>query len=408
MRIAYLCNVYPAVSHSFIRREIEAVEAAGHDVYRFSLRPAPPDLKDPADLREAQLTEAVLGHGIPALFLAWLALLAVRPLHSATALKTALKLSAPGLKPKFLHLAYLLEAAWLTSRLTALGVDHLHAHFATNPAAVAVLVGALGGPPFSLTVHGSEEFDAPVALALQSKIEAATVVAAISSFTRSQLMRWSHPRDWTKIKVIRCGLDAAFLEATVEPPRDSSTEFVCVARLSGPKGLPLLMGACDRLRAAGESFSITLVGDGELREEIEAEIDRRQLQDVVSLVGTRTSAQIRDHLLGARAFVLPSFAEGLPVVIMEALALSRPVITTSIGGIPELVDHECGWVIPAGSEDALVDAMTAALHASPEELSAKGAVGRRRVRRMHDARRNAAETLDAIVRSRCGSLMLDV
>jgi glycosyltransferase involved in cell wall biosynthesis len=405
VRLAYLSNVYPAVSHSFIRREIEGVEAAGHEVYRFSLRPAGADLKDPADLREAQTTETVLVQGAFALLFAWLGLFARRPMNSVAALKAAFGLSAPGLEQKFLHLAYLLEAAWLTRRLATLKVEHLHAHFGTNPAAVALLVRALGGPPFSLTVHGSEEFDSPVTLALRAKIEAATFVAAISSFTRSQLMRWSRRGDWSKIQVIRCGVDDGFLDAGAAPAPESSTEFVCVARLSAAKGLLQLIAACDRMRSTGEQFSITIVGDGELRDELENEVSRRQLHDVVSLAGVRSSAEVREHLLRARAFVLPSFAEGLPVVIMEALGLSRPVITTAVGGIPELVDRESGWLIPAGSEDALVDAMTAALHASPEELSAKGAVGSERVRRMHDARRNAELIVDAIARSGGGSLL---
>ena len=135
-----------------------------------------------------------------------------------------------------------------------------------------------------------------------------------------------------------------------------------------------------------------------MRGALEADIRRRKLEEVVSLVGVRTSTEIREHLLGARAFVLPSFAEGLPVVIMEALALARPVVTTAIAGIPELVDDECGWLIPAGSEDALVEAMTHALHASADELAAKGAVGRDRVHRLHDANRNAASLVDAIAK----------
>jgi glycosyltransferase involved in cell wall biosynthesis len=169
-----------------------------------------------------------------------------------------------------------------------------------------------------------------------------------------------------------------------------------VARLSAQKGLPLLIAACDRLRSNGEKFSVTIIGDGELRGELQNEIRRRKLDKFVSLVGVQTSAAIRARLLNARAFILPSFAEGLPVVIMEALALSRPVIATAVAGIPELVDDTCGWLIPAGSEDALVEAMEAALRASAEELSAKGKIGRERVLGLHDSVRNAAELLKAI------------
>ena len=396
MRLAYLCNLYPAVSHSFVRREIEAVERAGNKVHRFSVRGARPDLKDPADRGEAERTEVVLGQGVIRLILAALILLLSRPARTLHAIGTARRLSAAGVKSKVRHVAYWLEAAWLVRRLDGLRVEHLHAHFGTNPAAVAAIAHAWGGPPFSFTVHGPDEFDAPVSLSLRAKIEAASFVAAISDYGQSQLMRWSSPDDWAKMGVVRCGLDRDFLNATPSLVQADSTEFLCVGRLSAQKGLPLLIAACDRLRSSGEPFTLTIVGDGEMRDWLEADIARRSLGATIALVGIRTAAEIRDHLERCRAFVLPSFAEGLPVVIMEALALQRPVISTAIAGIPELVDDGCGWLIPAGSEEALADAMRAALHASPEELSAKGAVGRERVQRMHDVDKNAALLLERL------------
>ena len=399
MRLAYLCNLYPAVSHSFVRREVEAVERAGHEVHRFSLRRPRPDLRDPADQREAKRTELVLAQGILRLLFAATVLLVSRPVRTLDAIAAARRLSAAGFKQKVRHIAYWLEAAWLARRLEQLRVEHLHAHFGTNPAAVAAIVRAWGGPPFSFTVHGPDEFDAPVTLSLPAKIDAANFVVAISSYGRSQLMRWSSPDQWPKIGVVRCGLDRDFLDAPADPVAADS-EFVCVARLSAQKGLPLLIAACVRLRAGGERFSLTIIGDGEMRGLLEAEIVRLNLGDVVRLAGVRTAAEIRDHLKGCRAFVLPSFAEGLPMVIMEALALQRPVISTAIAGIPELVDDSCGWLIPAGSEDALADAMAAALHSSAEDLSAKGAVGRERVRQMHDADRNAAVLIDRLAGAR--------
>ena len=399
MRLAYLCNLYPAVSHSFVRREIEAVERAGHQVHRFSIRRPRADLKDPADQREAGRTEVVLGQG-GRLLLAALILTVTRPIWTLRAIGAARKLSSSGLRAKIRHAAYWLEAAWLVRRVEALGVEHVHAHFGTNPAAVAAIIRAWGGPPFSFTVHGPDEFDAPITLSLPAKIGSASFVAAISSYGQSQLMRWSSPEDWRKIGLIRCGLDRDFLDAKPKPVAANSTEFVCVARLSPQKGLPLLIAACERLRASGARLSLTIIGDGEMRTALEADIARRNLGDVITLAGVRTSAEIREHLNGCRAFVLPSFAEGLPVVIMEALALERPVISTAIAGIPELVDEGCGWLIPAGSEDALVDAMSVALHCSAEELAAKGAVGRERVWQMHDADRNAATLLERLASAR--------
>ena len=389
VRLAYLCNLYPAVSHSFVRREIAGVEQAGHKVHRFSLRPAKADLKDEADLAEAARTEVVLAQGALRLAFAAVVLLLARPARTFRAARAAYRLSGPGFDQKFRHLAYWLEAAWLVRRLEELGVEHVHAHFGTNPAAVALIVRAWGGPPFSFTAHGPDEFDAPITLSLSQKVAAARFVAAISSFGRSQLMRWSNPSEWDKIHVIPCGVDKSFLEQPHHPVPAESIEFVCVARLAAQKGMPLLIAACERLRATGAGFTLTIIGDGELRGELEAEIRERRLDDRISLAGTCTSAEIRQRLLRARAFVLPSFAEGLPVVIMEALALARPVVTTAIAGIPELVDSECGWVIPAGSEDALVEALSRALRASADELAAKGECGRTRVHQMHDAGKNA-------------------
>lgn len=390
MRLAYLCNVYPAVSHSFVRREIEGLEAAGHEVRRFSLRPASRDLKDETDIREAQITEAALGSGLAALALSALVLAVTRPIKTLAAMNVARRVSGPGLKRKFRHFAYWLEAAWLVRRLEHYGTEHLHAHFGTNPAAVGAIVTAWGGPPFSFTVHGPDEFDAPLELSLPEKIRRSTFVAAISSFGRAQLMRWTDPPHWGKIKIVRCGLDQSFLSVEPTAIPEGSTNFLTVARLSAQKGLPLLVEACDQLHRAGAEFSLTIIGDGELRDELRREIEGRGLQSAVTLMGSCSAAEIRNHLRACRAFVLPSFAEGLPVVLMEALALSRPVVTTSIAGIPELVDTSCGWLVSAGDHRALANAMTSALEVSTVELNDKGAAGRDRVRSFHDAEINAA------------------
>lgn len=397
MRVAYLCNVYPAVSHSFVRREIEGVEHAGHVVHRFTLRPAPTNLRDEADLREAELTEVVLAQGVSRLITAALVLCFIRPGRTCAAIAAAWHLSAPGIRSKLRHIAYWLEAAWLVRRFEQLEVEHLHAHFGTNPAAVAVVMRAWGGVEFSFTTHGPNEFDSPLLLSLPRKIAAAKFVAGISAYGRSQLMRWSTPQEWSKIKVVRCGLGPDFLEQSPTPMLQDSREFVCVARLAAAKGLPLLIEASARLRDRGEQFTVTVIGDGELRLRLEEQVRECRLDDRIRFVGVRSSAEIRDHLKSARAFVLPSFAEGLPVVIMEALATGRPVITTAIAGIPELVDEQCGWLIGPGSVEALVDSMAEALKASPDELHRRGAVGRERVRLLHNAQRNAHDLLKAIV-----------
>ena len=396
VRLAYLCNTYPAVSHSFVRREIEAVERAGHEVVRFSLRPFHSDVKDPADLREAAITQAVLEQGWARLIGAAICMASLHLLKTCSAIAAAYRLSGKGIGQKARHFIYLLEAAWLVRQLETMQVDHLHVHFGTNPTAVAAIARAWGGPPFSFTVHGPDEFDAPIELKMGEKVQRASFVAAISSYCRSQLMRWSPEKEWKKLKLVRCGLDSAFLDSNPSPVAPDSVEFVCVARLAQQKGLPLLIDACAVLRESGARFHLTIVGFGDMRDALQSEIRERDLEDCIALVGIKSSDEVHALLQQARAFVLPSFAEGLPVVLMEALALARPVITTSIAGIPELVDDQCGWLIPAGSKDELVEAMRAALETSPAELYSKGLIGRERVLRLHDIDDNASRLLEAI------------
>ena len=393
MTVAYLVNHYPTVSHSFIRREIAGLEAAGVAVRRFSLRPPPRDLPDAQDRTEAERTEVVLAAGAGRLALACLKVMVTRSGRWLTALRAALTMAPGTPKGLALHLIYLAEACWIVGRLA--GVSHLHAHFGTNSAAVARLVHLLSGVSYSFTAHGPEEFDSPRGLDLPGKIADAKFVVGVSSFGRSQLMRWTDPAAWEKLAIVRCGIDAAFADAAPSPPC-TAPELCCVARLSGQKGLPLLIEAAALLDARGIDFHLTLVGDGELRKVIARMITERGLDAKVTITGYLDAAGVRSIVAASRAMVLPSFAEGLPVVIMEALALGTPVIATTIAGTPELVDATCGWLIPAGSVEKLADAMAEVLAADPAKLRAMGAVGRERVLAQHDARRNA-ESLGRLI-----------
>jgi colanic acid/amylovoran biosynthesis glycosyltransferase len=131
----------------------------------------------------------------------------------------------------------------------------------------------------------------------------------------------------------------------------------------------LLIDAAHRLAESGVDFTLTLVGDGELRPAIEALISKHCLEARINITGWVSNDVVRQRILQARALILPSFAEGLPVAIMEAMAFRRPVISTYIAGIPELVrDGENGWLVPAGDVDALVEAFKTCLEASPQVL----------------------------------------
>ena len=402
MRVAYLINRYPAASHSFIRREIEAVEAEGTDVYRFSVRPAQlAELPDERDRAEVPKTVVLLQLGMFRLLFDTLRAMILSPARFFVAMRTAFLGVEWKPGPVVRRAAYLAEASALARRLRANRVDHLHAHFGTNPAMVARLASKLSGIPFSFTVHGPDEFDAPVALDLRGKVADSAFCVAISSYGRSQLMRWSRFADWHKIEVVRCGVDGSFLSGLDAAAPPATPELCAVARLSGQKGIPLLIEAASILKNQGKQFRLSIVGDGEMRPDIETMIERYGLQAFVHLVGWASSDVVITHLREARAMVLPSFAEGLPVVIMEALALERPVVVTAIAGTPELVDASCGWLIPAGSIEALVDAMSMAIESPIDQLDKMGRIGRARVVAQHDAMQNGRQ-LNMLFQRSCG------
>ncbi|CDZ35992.1 glycosyltransferase [Neorhizobium galegae] len=389
MRIAYFTNQYPAPSHTFIRREIVALEARGHQVERYAVRPFRGALKDSDDIGEARRTSHILRTPMIRAMASVARQLLSRPGSSLKALGAAFRFARTSGGRYLHHLVYFLEAMILADWCRRDKIDHLHVHFGTNPATVAALAHQIGGIKFSFTVHGPEEFDRPETLGLGDKIRASSFVVAVSSYGRSQLLRWADLADWRKIEVVHCGIDQRYLSDEVDV-HGTSQRLVCIARLSEQKGHLLLLQAAANLRAEGMRFQLVLVGDGPLRAEIGHEIERLGLADTVVLTGTISQDDVRSEILRAKALVLPSFAEGLPVVLMESMALKRPVISTYIAGIPELVQPDNGWLVPAGDLEALTGAMRQALFASDVELFHKGEAGRRRTLERHDINRSAA------------------
>lgn len=384
MTIAYLINQYPQASQSFIRREIAGLEARGVRVERFTVRRWDTALVDPGDQAERERTRCVLEAGKLRLLLAPLKQFFSHPVRFAEALAAALKLGRRSDRGPLYNLIYLAEACVLLPWLKACGAEHVHAHFGTNSTTVALLCRLLGGPTYSFTAHGPEEFDRPQALKLREKIAGAKFVVAVSEFGRSQLYRWCDHEHWKKIHVVRCGVDESFLSAATKT--DAPARLVCVGRLAEQKGQLLLVEAAAQLASRGVLFELVLVGDGAMRKEIESLIARHHLEKSVRIAGWMSNDEVRQEILASRAMILPSFAEGLPVVIMEALALGRPVISTYVAGIPELVaDGVCGYLVPAGAVGALADAMARILSLDAAELQAMGDAGAQRVAARHNA-----------------------
>ena len=305
MRIAYLINQYPKVSHTFIRREIQALERNGISVTRISIRGWHEPLVDPEDAKEREQTRYVLRGGALPLMVAFFRLLLRHPIRTLRALGLEFRMARQSERSLPVHLIYLAEACQIFLWLKQANITHLHAHFGTNSAEVAMLVHMLGGPPWSFTVHGPEEFDNSYQIGLAEKIRRASFVVAISSYGRSQLLRFTSHDEWYKLFIVHCGLEPEYFVQS--PQSNNSRKLICIGRLCEQKGQLLLVEAARRLVDRGALFQLTLAGDGELRTTIEELIRAYDLEKHVRITGWINGDEVRRELLAARALVLPSF-----------------------------------------------------------------------------------------------------
>ena len=349
--VAYLVNRYPEATLTTIRREIEAVAAAGVPVVRFAHRPSDQPLSDAVDHREAGLTQYVALAGYGRLALCLLGTLVTRPVHFAKALRAAV-----AIEPSVLHsLAYLGLACLLRERLETQRAAMLHVHFGLSSAAVAVLIRELGGPPWSVTIHGPEEFATANRKRLSKVLRSANRTIAISEWAAAALREAVSPVV-VEPRVIGMGVGSIFLSPP--EPIDDEAPIVCIARLDTRKGHAVLLDALARLDGDHRQVRVELIGDGPLRSQIESEISRRGLSSRVVVRGWLSEAAVKEALDRSRFLVLPSLDEGLPVAIMEAFARARPVLATRVAGIPEIVVHRFnGVVVPPNDAGSLAQGL---------------------------------------------------
>ncbi|WP_229954976.1 glycosyltransferase [Parasphingorhabdus litoris] len=390
-KIAYLVNQYPTISHTFIRNEILELERQGFDVTRISVRGWDAELTDDADVAERDKTSYLLSGGVGPLIISLIKMLFSQPVSLFSAFMLAMKMGRISERPTLLHLVYLAEACLLFGKMRQNDVTHVHCHFGTNATEVGMLCSVFGKTSYSFTVHGPEEFDKAHSLNLREKVKRARFVAAISAFGRSQIFRFAREEDWEKVKIVHCGLGAEFIDSEVSNP-PSTPHLVTVGRFAEQKGQIILIRACHLLAQKGVLFELTMVGDGDMRPQIEQEIAQYGLEKSIHLVGWKSGAQIRDITARSKALVVPSFAEGLPVVIMEAMAIARPVISTYVAGIPELVrDGSEGFLVYASDAEGLAIAMEKLLKLDDSALKSMGEQARERVRERHAIVNEAAK-----------------
>lgn len=391
--IAYLTGQYPLVSHTFIQREIEALRAQGARVLPCAVRPMPEGVVGERQQAEVARTFYILTVAKNPLRLAGahILMLAYRPKGWVRALWLALRMSPPGLTALIFQIIYFAEAGVLAAYLRRREVRHLHNHFGDSSCTVAMLAAEMAGIPFSYTEHGPDIFFAPRRWRLDMKIARARFVVAISHFCRSQLMLLSDPAHWHKLAIVHCGVDPNRYDTG--PRKKAGKRILFVGRLAQVKGVPLLLEALASLQKRHPDAYLTLVGDGPDRPALEALSERLGVTDMVKFAGYADEAGVAEHLANSDLFVLPSFAEGLPVVLMEAMAARLPVIASQVAGVPELIeDGKSGFLVPAGDMETLIARLDALLTDTAQGL-AMGEVGRAKVVADFDAAREAAKLL---------------
>lgn len=342
MRIGYLTSLYPAPSHTFIRREVMAVREHGVDVSTFSVRtPTEKERSAPAEQRAYAETFYLLPMSPTRAARAHVTRLVRDPLGYARTFGLALKHRVPGIKALGLSLAYFIEAMVLADELERQGITHVHNHFANPAATVGYLATRHLGLPWSLTLHGISETDYPAGNLLGAKLQAADFAACVSHFGRAQALRLIPPEHWGKLFIVRCALD---LRALPERPQRAAVSgrvrVICVARLSPEKGhVGLLQAFAKAQRNGARDSELILVGDGPERERVVQTITELGIEGSVQLLGHMAEQDTLREVAQSDLLVLASFMEGLPVVLMEALAYGLPVIAPRVAGIPELVEE---------------------------------------------------------------------
>jgi colanic acid/amylovoran biosynthesis glycosyltransferase len=388
--IAYLVSRYPAVSHTFILREVLGLRELGLRVEVASINP--PDRSHEQmtaeERSEALRSYGIKEHGLWGALLALLWALGTRPLALLRTLVTALGFGR-GFK-RLYALAYAIEAAMVVRWMRRRELQHLHVHFGNAAATVGMLVKMLGGAGLSMTIHGPDEFDDVPGQLLRQKVACADRIVCISQFARSQLMRLTPPSQWHKLQLCRLGVDLSQFGRHPHTSASGPMRLLCVGRLTPAKGQLLLIQACAELRRLDLDFHLTLVGDGPDLARLQEAVRRYGLQEQVRFTGPLNQFQVREELGHADAFVLPSLAEGIPVVLMEAMASGLPCVSSPVMGIPELLVHERSGLLAAPGD---VMALTAQLQRLIEDAGLRGrlaAEGRLQVERGFQLRKNVA------------------
>jgi len=401
LRVGYLTGMYPRATDTFIQREVAALRAGGTEVRTFAIRrPDATHLVGHEQQQELSTTTYVLAAG-GARIAAAVARSAVRaPARSVRTARLAWRTRVLGVRGFLKQAAYFAEACVVAQHVRSAHLQHLHNHFPDSSGTVTMLAAELAGVSFSFTMHGAEILRDVDKWRLDDKVARALFAVSVSWYGRSQAMLVSPASSWPRVHVVHCGVDLS--ASSPRTHRSEGRHVVFVGRLDEIKGVPLLLDAVAAVRAHFPDVQLTLVGDGPDRVALEASVQRLGLTGCVTFTGYRTQAEVREILGTADVFVLPSFFEGIPVSLMEAMAGGVPVVASNLPGIAELVDDGVsGRLVRSGDTDALAAAIDGLL--GDEELRARmGAAGRAKVADEFDLEQEAARLRTLLTASLAG------
>jgi colanic acid/amylovoran biosynthesis glycosyltransferase len=398
MRVAYVIGRYPGITHTFILREARGLRRLGLDVQCFSIwRTGQRELLSRLDWQEWRDTDALLPPRPARLLSAHLRGLKRAPITYAATLALAWTLSSPGVRGRLLGVTWFVEAILLWDACRRRGIAHIHAHLDGTAPMVAMLAvefanrsSRAGGPQsWSQTIHGSKEFYDVYRERLAVKAASARFIACISDYTRSQVMAFVPEELWHKLVVVRCGVDLhEFSPGASTSNASRGPRILTIGRIDAMKGTVLLLQAMVRLNQKGLRPTLTVVGDGSSKDKAMRMSEHLGLGSQVRWEGAIGQDRIRDFYADCDVFCLPSFAEGVPIVLMEAMAMRVPVVANAITGIVELVeDGVSGFLVRPGRVDELTDRLVRVLE-DPVLRASMGHAGRAKVAEEYDLERN--------------------
>jgi len=407
--IAYILPRFPVLTQTFVLYEILALQEGGISIDVFPLLRERPKVLHP---EVKQLVEEAHYHGAmsPKVLLANLTFVARRPRTYFRTLLEVVRGSWKSWKYLLGGLAMFPKSVLFAIEIQKRGITHIHAHFSNHSALSALVVHRLSGIPFSFTAHGSDlHIDRCM---LRQKVDAAVFVVAISEYNRRMIVQESGPEAGAKVHVIHCGIDMTFFKPVSERRQDGALGIVCVGSLLEVKGHTYLIEACRQLRNSGVKFYCHLVGDGPLRPELQRQIEKASLRDKVLMRGALPRTEVLELLRGSDVIVQPSVQtaagsrEGIPVALMEGMALGLPAVASRLSGIPELVEHGKSGLLVAPRNSGEIAEALCTLAADPDLRGRLGRAGREKVGREFDLRMNAA-IFSRLLTSSSGAVMAE-